>query len=79
MPRHLHESTLDAYLTRSLDPSQLQRYDAHVLSCLPCTLTVEREGLAALLDPVKSRIGLTSGGEAADAQVRVEENLAVLP
>jgi hypothetical protein len=46
MPRHLHESTLDAYLARSLDPSQLQRYDAHVLSCLPCTLTVEREGLA---------------------------------
>jgi hypothetical protein len=47
MPRHLNESTLDAYLTRSLDQSQLRTYDAHVLSCLPCALTVEREGLAA--------------------------------
>ena len=47
MPRHLNESTLDAYLTRSLDQSQLRTYDAHVLSCLPCGLTVEREGLAA--------------------------------
>jgi hypothetical protein len=47
MPRHLNESTLDAYLTRSLDRSQLRTYDAHVLSCLPCALAVEREGLAA--------------------------------
>jgi hypothetical protein len=47
MPRHLNESTLDAYLTRSLDQSQLRTYDAHVLSCLPCALMVEREGLAA--------------------------------
>jgi hypothetical protein len=47
MPRHLNESTLDAYLTRSLDQSQLRTYDAHVLSCLPCALTVEHEGLAA--------------------------------
>ena len=47
MPRHLNESMLDAYLTRSLDQSQLRTYDAHVLSCLPCALTVEREGLAA--------------------------------
>jgi hypothetical protein len=46
MPRHLNESTLDAYLTRSLDQSQLRTYDAHVLSCLTCALTVEREGLA---------------------------------
>jgi hypothetical protein len=47
MPRHLNEATLDAYLTRSLDQSQLRTYDAHVLSCLACTLMVEREGLAA--------------------------------
>jgi hypothetical protein len=47
MPRHLNESTLDAYLTRSLDSAQLRTYDAHVLSCLSCALTVEREGLAA--------------------------------
>jgi hypothetical protein len=47
MPRHLNEFTLDAYLMRSLDQSQLRTYDAHVLLCLPCALTVEREGLAA--------------------------------
>jgi hypothetical protein len=47
MPRHMNESTLDAYLTRSLDLSELQRHDAHVMSCLSCTLMVEREGLVA--------------------------------
>jgi hypothetical protein len=47
MPRHLNESTLDAYLARSLDPSELQTYHEHVRSCLPCTLLVEREGLTA--------------------------------
>jgi hypothetical protein len=47
MPRHLNESTLDAYLTRSHELSRLRTYDAHVLSCLACTLMVEREGLAA--------------------------------
>ena len=46
MPRHLTEATLDSYLARSLNLSELRDYDAHVVSCLPCTLTVEREGLA---------------------------------
>ena len=45
MPRHLHESTLDGYLTRSLEATELRAYDAHVASCLSCALTVEREGL----------------------------------
>ena len=45
MPRHLHESTLDGYLARSLEPAELRTYDAHVLSCLSCALAVEREGL----------------------------------
>jgi len=47
MPRHLNESTLDPYLTRSLDLPQLRTYDAHVMSCLSCTLLIEREGLVA--------------------------------
>ena len=46
MPRHLNESTLDAYLARSLDPPELRAYDAHLTSCLSCALTVEREGVA---------------------------------
>jgi hypothetical protein len=47
MPRHLHESTLDGYLARSLEPAELRAYDAHVASCLSCALTIEREGLEA--------------------------------
>jgi anti-sigma factor RsiW len=47
MPRHLNESTLDSYLARTLDPSELRAYDAHLASCLSCALTVEREGLAS--------------------------------
>jgi hypothetical protein len=42
---HLDTSSLDGYLTRSLDRDRLAALDDHLDSCLPCRLTVESEGL----------------------------------
>ncbi|MCW2975353.1 MAG: hypothetical protein JWM06_634 [Actinomycetia bacterium] len=44
---HLDDTTLDAYLVRSLDAARLTAIDGHIGSCLPCALAVE----AAALDP----------------------------
>jgi hypothetical protein len=44
---HLDTSTLDAYLTRSLDSARLHSLDAHVASCLACLLAVEAVALDA--------------------------------
>jgi hypothetical protein len=38
---HLTESTMNSYLERSLEPEALRESDAHVVSCLRCTLNVE--------------------------------------
>jgi hypothetical protein len=43
--RHLDNTTLDGYLSRSLGREQLRALDDHVASCLDCTLTAERAGL----------------------------------
>jgi hypothetical protein len=42
---HLDDTVLDAYVTRSLDPSRLRSLDDHVASCLTCLLNVEAAGL----------------------------------
>jgi hypothetical protein len=42
---HLDDTTLDAYLARSLDATSLRSFDDHVASCLPCLLAVETAGL----------------------------------
>jgi hypothetical protein len=42
---HLDPTTLDAYLTRSLDSARLQSFDAHVASCLTCLLALEAAAL----------------------------------
>jgi hypothetical protein len=44
---HLDASTLDPYLSRSLDAPRLHTFDEHLGSCLQCLLLVE----AAALDP----------------------------
>jgi hypothetical protein len=43
---HLDDTTIDRYLTRSLDPQQQRTYDRHVETCLQCLLLVESTGLA---------------------------------
>ena len=44
---HLDGSTLDPYLSRSLDAPRLRSFDDHLGSCLQCLLLVE----AAAHDP----------------------------
>ena len=41
---HLDSSTLDPYLSRSLDVSRLRAFDDHLGSCLQCLLVVEAAG-----------------------------------
>jgi hypothetical protein len=41
---HLDDSTLDRYLSRSLDPPRLRAFDEHLGTCLQCLLTVEAAG-----------------------------------
>jgi hypothetical protein len=45
MHSHLDDPTIGGYLARSLAPSQLQRLDDHVSTCLPCTLALEATSL----------------------------------
>jgi hypothetical protein len=42
---HLDDTTLDAYLSRSLDEPRLRAIDEHVASCLTCLLVAETAGL----------------------------------
>ncbi len=42
---HLDTTTLDRYLSRSLDGPALKSLDDHVQSCLRCVLTVEAAAL----------------------------------
>jgi hypothetical protein len=44
---HLDTSTLDLYVSRSLDASRLRSFDEHLGTCLQCLLLVE----AVSLDP----------------------------
>jgi hypothetical protein len=45
MTAHLSSSTLDGYLSRSLDSRRLAELEDHVSSCLQCSLAVESAGL----------------------------------
>jgi hypothetical protein len=45
MTSHLNASTLDGYLSRSLDRQQLTALEDHVAGCLQCSLAVETAGL----------------------------------
>jgi hypothetical protein len=45
MSSHLDATTIDRYLSRSLDRAQLDAFDDHVTGCLPCLLVVESAGL----------------------------------
>jgi hypothetical protein len=47
MNRHLSTSTLDGYLERSLESTELHALDEHVPGCLACTLAVESSMLDA--------------------------------
>jgi hypothetical protein len=42
---HLDSSTLNGYLTRTLDRDRLATLDDHLDTCLACRLTVEAEAL----------------------------------
>jgi hypothetical protein len=42
---HIDTNTLTGYLSRSLSSDRLDVLDAHVDSCLRCTLTVESAGI----------------------------------
>jgi hypothetical protein len=42
---HLDSSTLDGYLTRTLERDRLAALDDHLDTCLSCRLTVESEAL----------------------------------
>jgi hypothetical protein len=42
---HLDSSTLDGYLTRSLDRDRLATLDDHLDTCVACRLMVESEAL----------------------------------
>jgi hypothetical protein len=42
---HLDSSTLDGYLTRTLERERLAALDGHLDTCLACRLTVESEAL----------------------------------
>ena len=45
MHAHLDTSSLDGYLSRTLDGTELRALDDHVLGCLDCSLAVESAGL----------------------------------
>jgi hypothetical protein len=47
MHAHLDTNTLDGYLSRTLDGTDLRALDDHVLGCLDCSLAVEAAGLDA--------------------------------
>jgi len=42
---HLDSTTLDGYLTRTLERDRLAALDDHLDTCLACRLTVEAEAL----------------------------------
>jgi hypothetical protein len=42
---HLDATTIDGYLSRSLDRPHLEAIDDHVSGCLSCALLVESAGL----------------------------------
>ena len=44
---HSTEEQLDRYLRRDLDPTTLSALDAHVATCLPCSMMVAEAGRSA--------------------------------
>jgi hypothetical protein len=47
MTTHLNDSTIDAYLSRSLEREHLRTLDDHVSTCAECSLAVEATALDA--------------------------------
>ena len=47
MNAHLDSNTLDGYLSRTLDSTELRSLEDHVVGCLDCSLAVESAGLDA--------------------------------
>jgi hypothetical protein len=45
MTTHLDTTTLDGYLSRSLDRQQLAELEDHVSTCFRCSLAIETAGL----------------------------------
>ena len=44
---HSTEEQLDRYLRRDLDPTTLSALDAHVATCLPCSMMLAESGSSA--------------------------------
>jgi hypothetical protein len=73
-PMHGTREQLDRYLRRDLDPASLAALDAHVATCLPCSMMLAEAGSSAAR---WERHGVL--GRLVRVDERVEERTVVAP